>query len=236
VSLAGLFLDRIYSIQTMRLFPHSPSSTLAVKVCGLTRLADALVCAEYGVQAIGINFWPKSKRFHPFSAASAWLSDVPSSVARVALFVNASKEEILPILGSGLFEMVQFHGDESDAFVQQFLDEGLACIRALSARSEADLEKIARCPCRTIILDAYQPGVYGGSGQTCDWELAAQAVRSFPEKHIILSGGLTAQNAAVAMRTVSPAALDLASGVESAPGIKDEGLIRCLMSTLPTPL
>ncbi len=195
-------------------------------------MADADACAEQGVAAIGINFWPKSKRFHPFEQAALWLADAPPTITRVALFVNASREEILPIMQSGLLDAIQFHGDESDAFVQSFLDDGYQVIRALSARTEADLEKIARCPCRAIILDAYQPGVYGGSGLTCDWTLAAQAVKVFPEKQIILSGGLTAHNAAQAMREVSPVALDLASGVESAPGIKDHQMIAELMASL----
>jgi phosphoribosylanthranilate isomerase len=188
-----------------------------------------LACAQHGVNAIGINFWAESKRYHPFHLAAAWLPAVPPALTRVALFVNAGRAEILPIMRSGLLDMIQFHGDESDAFVQSFLDEGFHCIRALSARTEADLEKIGRNPCRTIILDAYQPGVYGGSGQTCDWNLAAQAVRAFPEKQIILSGGLTPENAAQAIREVSPVALDLASGVESTPGRKVEQRIAELM-------
>lgn len=214
------------------LFPNPHSPAPQIKVCGLTRLADAQACAEHGVAAIGINFWPKSKRFHAFPDASQWLAQAPSSLTRVALFVNASREEILPIMKSGLLDAIQFHGDESDELVQSFLDDGYHVIRALSARSEADLEKISRCPCRAVILDAYAPGIYGGTGQTCDWALAAEAVKLFPDKQIILSGGLTAANAAQALREVHPAALDLASGVESAPGIKDHALIASLMSSV----
>ncbi len=212
-----------------RMFPNPNDSSPQVKVCGLTRLADAQTCAKHGVNAIGINFWPQSKRYHPFAEARRWLAEVPAAVTRVALFVNADREEILPIMESGLLDMIQFHGDESDAFVERFLNDGYEVMRAFSARSEADLERIARCPCRTIILDAYQPGVYGGSGQTCDWNLAAQAVVAFPEKRIILSGGLTPQNVAQALSEVRPAALDLASGVESAPGIKDPLQVAALM-------
>ena len=217
------------------IFPNPNFSSPQVKVCGLTRLADALTCAEHGVNAIGINFWPKSKRYHSFAEAGRWLDQVPAAITRVALFVNADREEILPIMESGLLDMIQFHGDESDAFVERFINEGYEVMRAFSARNEADLERIARCPCRTIILDAYQPGVYGGSGQTCDWNLAAQAVVAFPDKRIILSGGLTPLNAAKAMREVRPAALDLASGVESAPGIKDPLLVAALMRAVRSP-
>lgn len=213
-------------------FPQHPISMAQSKVCGLTRLSDALVCAEVGINAIGINFWPKSKRFHPFDQAKTWLAQVPESLTRVAVFVNAPPEEVREILSSGLIEIAQFHGDESEEYVQSFLDSDTPVIRALSARTEADLEKIARSPVRTILLDAYQPGVYGGTGLTCDWELAARAVREFPEKDIILSGGLTPMNAAQAVREVSPAAIDLASGVESAPGVKDPEAIRQLAISL----
>ena len=217
-------------------FPNPLLPAPQIKVCGLTRLEDALECAAAAIDAIGINFWPKSKRFHPFAQASKWLATVPEQLTRVAVFVNADESEVTQIMCSGLLEVAQFHGDESDAYVQKFLDAGIPCIRALSVRTPNDLEKIPLCPAPTILLDAYQPGVYGGSGRTCNWELAAQAVRAFPEKRIILSGGLTPANAAQAHSEVRPAALDLASGVETSPGIKDAALIRLLAKSLRSPM
>ena len=217
-------------------FPNPLLPPPRIKVCGLTSLEDALVCVAAGIDAIGINFWPKSKRFHSFAHAGVWLAAVPELITRVAVFVNADEGEVLKIMRSGLLEVAQFHGDESDAYVQKFLDAGIPCIRALSVRTPEDLEKIPRCPAPAILLDAYQPGVYGGTGQTCDWELAARAVREFPEKRIILSGGLTPANAAQAHREVRPAALDLASGVETRPGIKDAALIRLLAKSLRSPM
>ena len=211
-------------------FPNLPSPQ--IKICGLTRLEDALVCADVGINAIGINFWPKSKRFHSFAQASKWMDAVPSSLTRVAVFVNAPENEVLEIMSSGLLEVAQFHGDESPAYVQKMLDQGLTCIRVLSLRTPQDLQKISSCPTNTILLDAYQPGLYGGTGRTCDWELATQAVQTFPEKRIILSGGLTPANAAQAQREVHPAALDLASGVEISPGVKDAALIRQLAKSV----
>ena len=213
-------------------FPNPLLPAPQIKVCGLTRLEDAIVCAAAGIDAIGINFWPKSKRYHPFALAREWLAAVPEQITRVAVFVNEDENEVTEIMRSELLEVAQFHGDESDACVRKFLDNGIHCIRALSVRSPQDLEKIFLCPAPTILLDAYQPGVYGGTGRTCDWELAAQAVRAFPEKQIILSGGLTPGNAAQAHREVLPAALDLASGVEISPGIKDAALIRQLANSL----
>ncbi len=218
------------------LFPHPTPPFPPVKVCGLTRLADALACAEQGVQAIGINFWPQSKRYHPLALAGAWLPAVPASLTRVALFVNATLAEIQTTMDSGLLDMVQLHGDESPDFIRSVMDAGRPCLRALSVRTEADLEKISQCPCSSIILDAYAPGHYGGTGQLSDWALAATAVRLFPEKQILLSGGLTPQNATAAWQSVQPAALDLASGVEQAPGLKSPQLIADLMQALRGPV
>lgn len=208
-------------------FPALTANSVSTKICGFLGLTDAvLAAAEAGAAAIGINFWPKSKRYHPLAQARQWLPQVPASLNRVAVLVNATEEEIEAILASGCIDTLQFHGDEPDELVQRYLDRGVACIRALSVRKAADLEKIAHCPAATILLDAYAPGFYGGTGHTCDWELARQAVLAFPEKKIILSGGLTPQNVAQAVQEVRPAGVDVASGVEISPGIKDAAMVR----------
>ena len=215
--------------------PNFPNPFLPfpqLKVCGLTRVEDAIVCAEVGVNAVGINFWPGSRRYHPFAKAAQWLAAVPESLTRVGVFVNAPEGEVGEIMGSGLLEVAQFHGDESAEYVGQFLDAGVRCIRALSVRTVGDLEQVGACPAQVILLDAYQPGVYGGSGQVCDWALAAEAVRAFPEKQILLSGGLNPANVARAAQEVGPVGVDLASGVEISPGLKDAALIRQLAFAL----
>lgn len=209
-------------------FPVTNSNRPQSKVCGLTCLEDALVCAQNGINAVGINFWPKSKRYHAYADASQWLAAVPEAVTRVAVFVNATVEEVVCVAQSGLIDALQFHGDESDEFVQQFIDAGNAVIRAVSVRGEADLEKIACSPAASILLDAFDPTQYGGTGKTCDWKLAARAVREFPEKAIILSGGLTPTNIPAALREVAPCAIDVASGVENSPGRKSAELIKQL--------
>lgn len=213
-------------------FPLPHAFAVSSKVCGLTRLEDAVACAEAGINAIGINFWPKSKRYHPLEKAAAWLDNVPETLTRVALFVNAAASEVDEIMGSGLLDAAQFHGDETNDEIRRHLDKGYACIHAMSARQEADLEKISSSPCGIILLDAWQPGVYGGSGIRCDWNLAARAVVEFPQKQIILSGGLHPDNVARAIREVNPAGIDLASGVEIIAGVKDHNLVRRLGEAL----
>ncbi len=202
------------------------SSRPFVKICGLTRPEDAAVCAEAGVDAIGINFFPQSKRYHPLDQASAWLGSFAGGPARVALFVNAALESIRPVVDSCLFEAIQLHGDESPDFCLAVKSLGLPLIRALALRAPEDWHLLEGHPADAFILDAYAPGVFGGTGHLCDWALAAEAVSRFPGRPILLSGGLTPENVAAAIAQVRPFGVDVASGVESAPAVKDHAKIR----------
>jgi phosphoribosylanthranilate isomerase len=204
----------------------SAASRPFVKICGLTSAADAAVCAEAGASAIGINFYPKSKRFHPLPAARTWLRDFAGGPARVALFVNAALTEIREAADTALFEAIQLHGDESPDFCAAVRALGLPVIRGLALRSAEDIALLENHPADAFILDAYAPGDYGGTGRLSDWPLAAEAVRRFPDKTLLLSGGLAPDNVAAAVREVQPFGVDVASGVESAPGVKDHHLIR----------
>ena len=206
------------------------SSSPFVKICGLTGAADAAVCAEAGADAIGINFFPKSKRYHPLDQARKWLDLFAGGPARVALFVNAALPDIAAAVDSALFEAVQLHGDESPDFCAEVKSLGLPLIRAFALRTAGDFTLLAGHPADAFILDAYAPADYGGTGLLSDWPLAAEAVRRFPDKTLLLSGGLTPENVASAIRQVHPFGVDVASGVESAPGQKDPGLIRAFIA------
>lgn len=197
-----------------------------VKICGLKSAADATVCAEAGASAIGINFHPPSKRFHPLTEARAWLKDFTGGPARVALFVNAGMDAIREAVDSALFEAIQLHGDESPDVCAAVRALGLPVIRGLALCTEDDLALLEDHPADAFILDAHAPGAYGGTGHLSDWPLAAEAVRRFPQKTILLAGGLTPENVARALREVRPFGVDVASGVESAPGVKDPRLMR----------
>ena len=200
-----------------------PSNSLFVKICGITRREDAALCADAGADAIGINFYKGSKRCHPLSQAREWLGSFsgPGHPARVALFVNAQLDEIREACESGLFEAIQLHGDEALEFCAAVENFGLPVIRALAMRTRDDLARMKNHPASAFILDAAVTGAYGGTGQTADWALAAEAVRRFPNTPIFLSGGLTPGNVAKAISIVRPSGVDVASGVESAPGFKD---------------
>jgi phosphoribosylanthranilate isomerase len=195
-----------------------------VKICGITTAEDARAVVAAGADAIGINFWPKSKRYIAMESARAWLPDV--EVARVGVFVNATLGEITAIVESALVDYAQLHGDETPEFAQALADRGIPFIKALGVKDESSLAGLRDFPTAAILLDAYCPGEYGGVGETFDWALARQVVEGNPDKHIVLAGGLNPDNVRQAVQAVAPFALDIASGVELSPGLKDMVKVR----------
>ncbi len=205
---------------TRFLFPRNPGR-VAVKICGVTRGDEARAIVDAGADALGINFWPRSKRFVPLDHAMPWLRELADTVPRVAVTVNAEEEELHRLHDSGVIDWIQLHGDETPDRVASLRQEGLPVFKALGVRDRAALEAVADYDSPTLLLDAYVPGTYGGGGETMDWALGADAVRRWPDRQILLAGGLTPENVAAAIRRVRPAAVDVASGVESQPGRKD---------------
>lgn len=201
------------------MFPE-PGATRA-KICGITSAEQARQIAGLGADALGLNFWPRSKRFLPVEAARSWAPALRGQVALVGVVVNASDEELKAIVDAGVVDMLQLHGDESPGRVAEVLQLGLPVIKALQVKDEASLAQLADYPVETLLLDSYNPGLYGGEGKTFPWELVAKAKSRHPAKQFILAGGLTPENVAEAVRGTLPAAVDVASGVETSPGVKD---------------
>lgn len=193
----------------------------SVKICGITQPQQAAELFALGADAVGINLWPKSKRHMPLDTARASLQDVAARHALVAVLVNPDAALLDAAIASGLFHALQLHGDETPQQVESLLDRGLNVIKALQVRDAASLPQIGEFSCRAILLDAYNPGTYGGGGHAFPWELAVRAQEMFPAKQILLSGGLTPENIRTAVQQTHPMAVDVASGVESAPGTKD---------------
>ena len=197
-----------------------------VKICGITRVTDALAAAECGASAIGFNFYPHSTRCVAPDVAAEISRALPLGVLRVGLFVNATAEDINTLDERLHFDLIQLHGDETPEFCAQW---GERVIRALRIGGEDDLKQIDDYgSVRHIMIDASVPGAYGGTGVTCDWELAAKAV-TCSEQPVILAGGLTPENVSEAIRRVRPQGVDVAGGVESAPGVKDHDKIRAFV-------
>jgi phosphoribosylanthranilate isomerase len=190
-----------------------------VKICGITRLADALAAARLGADALGFNFWPRSKRFLPPAEARAIVRRLPAFVTAVGVFVDPTREEVLRAIDAAGIAVAQLHGDETPAFCASL---PIPVLKGIRLAGPHDLAQLAAYEVQGFLLDAPSAG-YGGSGTTCDWTLAAAAAR---ELDIVLAGGLGPDNVADAVRAVRPWGVDVASGVESAPGVKDEERMR----------
>jgi phosphoribosylanthranilate isomerase len=202
------------------------------KVCGITSWEDAVMAIESGAGALGFNFYPPSPRSIPADADLGWIRDLGMAfpdIARVAVVVNPDEPLLQKLREADCFEAIQFHGDESPEFCTK---EGAAFnywIKALRVRSEEDLAVSVEFSTPFLLLDAAVPGSYGGSGKTLDWSLAAKFVAGYPGKKVLLAGGLTPNNVSAAVAQVHPHAVDVASGVESAPGQKDPEKVRAFI-------
>jgi len=213
---------------------QSPNTSL--KICGITKRQNALDLAELGIPALGINFFPPSKRHCSPEIARSFLADISSSL-RVGVFVNNARDLAPPLLADHLLDAIQLHGDESSNDLELFLKQGHQVIRAISATDvlSPDLQALARDYPKTlaILLDTPAGKDYGGTGKTFDWTLAARFRQNHPEIPLLLAGGLTPRNAAQAIKEVNPTALDIASGAESGtPGQKDLEKAKALLQII----
>jgi phosphoribosylanthranilate isomerase len=190
-----------------------------VKICGITRLDDALAAVRLGADALGFNFWPRSKRHVSPAEVRAIVRRLPPLVTAVGVFVDPTRDEVLRAVDASGVGVVQLHGDEPPELC---LSLPLPVVKAIRVADAHSLAALASYEVQGFLLDAPSPG-YGGSGATFDWSLAAEVARELP---IVLAGGLTPENVAEAVTTVRPFAVDVASGVESAPGVKDAERMR----------
>jgi phosphoribosylanthranilate isomerase len=206
-------------------------STVSLKICGVTTRDDAQQLVALGVDALGVNFWPKSKRYLAPEDA-AWLHDVAGKILRVGVFVNAPAELPLRLVREGYLDLVQLHGDETPAEAAAFREAEIPFIKAIGVKTRADLERATVYGAAAILLDAHAPGIYGGTGEVFDWEVASDFRRQHPHLPILLAGGIIPENAGLAAMSVQPAALDIASGAEISPGIKDFQKVAAFLNAL----
>ncbi|QYO65492.1 phosphoribosylanthranilate isomerase [Leptolyngbya sp. 7M] len=191
-----------------------------VKICGITNLKDAISAIEYGADEIGFNFFPMSKRSISPKEARKIVNMLPSNIQKVGVFVNAPIHFISDQISFVGLDSIQLHGDESSnylAILRQKTDKKI--IRAIRIASNTKLTSIICSEADYVLLDTASTGSYGGSGKSFDWAIADRATELFP--YLYLAGGLTTENVVRAIRTVRPYAVDVASGVESSPGMKD---------------
>jgi phosphoribosylanthranilate isomerase len=192
-----------------------------VKICGVTQLEDALAAADAGANAVGFVFWPNSPRFVDPYRARAIAAKLPPFVTAVGLFVNQPAAYVNGVASLVRLGAVQLHGDETPAFAASV---AAPVIRALP------LDAVDAWPAdTTLLLDAHDPVQRGGTGRTIDWTAAATVAS---RRRVLLAGGLTPDNVADAITRVHPFGIDVSSGVERAPGIKDHQRIRALFEAI----
>lgn len=187
-----------------------------IKCCGMTRVDDALLAAQWGADAIGVIFTARSKRRVDLAQAKAICAALPPFVSTVALFMDDDAQLVREVMQEVQPDILQFHGQESDSWCRQFGHRYLKAI-AMGA-GVAALEQLRAYPgAAGLLLDGHGLGEAGGSGKSFDWSLMPQDLA----QPLILAGGLTAENVGHAIRTARPWAVDVSSGIESSPGIKD---------------
>jgi len=191
-----------------------------VKICGLTTVDDAVRCVELGADAIGLNFWAGSPRRVDVAKALEIVEAVADRATIVGVFVDFTLDRVREILQETGIPWAQLHGDEPPELLAKLLPQAY---KAIGVRDGSAVELARSYPGEHILLDASVPGMPGGTGRTFDWEIAATVAQ---ERKLTLAGGLTPDNVAEAVRVVQPFRVDVASGVESAPGLKDPGLVR----------
>jgi phosphoribosylanthranilate isomerase len=199
---------------------------MRVKICGITRLADALYAAEQGADALGFIFAKSSTRYIDPDAAGCIIRSLPPFVTPVGVFVDEPRELILRAIAISGIRAVQLQGDESPAETEGYV---VPVIKAFHVGPGFDPAILRSYLTAGHLLEAYVPGKHGGTGTTFDWTIAVSAKEY---GRIILSGGIRPENVAEAVRTVKPYGIDLCSGVEASPGVKDHEKIRRLFAAL----
>jgi phosphoribosylanthranilate isomerase len=201
--------------------------TARVKICGIRRMTDALLAAELGAAAVGFIFWPRSPRFVDPYRARTIAAALPPWVTPIGVFVDQPADYVRGVAGLVKLGAVQLHGSEA---IADYTNVHHRLIKAVPVSKGFSLAALTGIPDRvTVLLDAHDPVRRGGTGRTIEWTVAATVARLRPT---ILSGGLNADNVVAAIEQVHPSAIDVSSGVESSPGVKDHGAMRALFAAL----
>lgn len=197
-----------------------------VKICGITNLADAQAAIKMGADLLGFNFYPKSPRYIQPQAAMEIISRLPAFVDTVGVFVNPSLEQIKEMITDGQLNWVQLHGDETPQFCESLLSLSIRTMKALRVRGPEDIQRAENYYTDAILLDAYRPDKYGGTGTNFDWNIIGHIAR-----RVFLAGGINPENAQKAVE-LGVYGIDVCSGVESAPGKKDHKKMKKLFENI----
>jgi phosphoribosylanthranilate isomerase len=204
-------------------------TSIHIKICGITNTKDAKACVELGADMIGFNFYRQSPRYVAPEAVRRIVEALPQTICTVGVFVDEDAEEIRKTAELANVRCVQLHGDFAREMCSGLARE-FRVIRAFATDMRFQPESAAAFPDCDVLVDAHHPDLRGGTGQTCDWSAARATVRF--TRFLILSGGLNAQNVGRAIEAVAPHAVDVCSGVESAPGVKDHRALKHFVETV----
>ena len=207
------------------------ANRVQIKICGITSLKDARACANLGADMIGLNFYPRSSRYIEPQRVREMVEGIPRSVRAVGVFVDPTASKVRTAANAAGIECVQLHGDLSGETCRELARE-FRVIRAFSTDGRFQPEDASSFPDCDMLLDAHHAELRGGTGLICDWP-TARATLPFA-RFLILSGGLNAQNVGHAIARVAPHAVDVCSGVESAPGAKDHRAIEKFIAAART--
>jgi phosphoribosylanthranilate isomerase len=203
-----------------------------IKICGITNADDARMVADCGADAIGLNFYPHSQRFVTVARAETIVAALPDTMVRVGLFVNATDDEICRLYDHLQLDLIQLHGDEPPEFLTALAGRPVMRAFRLGPGGAGPIVEYLEqcrdlhCEPECVLIDAHQPGQYGGTGTTADWDLLAEERNKFGATPLVLAGGRRPDNVAQAIEKVRPDAVDTASGVEKSAGKKDRELVR----------
>lgn len=197
-----------------------------VKICGITNLADAQAAIKMGADLLGFNFYPKSPRYIQPQAAMEIISKLPAFIDTVGVFVNPSLEQIKEMITDGQLNWVQLHGDETPQFCESLLSLSVRTMKALRIRGPKDIQRAENYHTDAILLDAYQPDKYGGTGTNFDWNIIGHI-----GKRVFLAGGINPDNAQKAVK-LGVYGIDVCSGIESAPGKKNHKKMKKLFENI----
>ncbi|HIG51282.1 MAG TPA: phosphoribosylanthranilate isomerase [Candidatus Marinimicrobia bacterium] len=199
---------------------------IPVKICGITSLKDAKIAVNYGASAIGLIFFQGSPRYVDPGKVKNWILDIPKNVKKVGVFVNEKIENIHSIVRGLNLDFIQLHGHESPDYCDQMIKP---VIKVFRVGDDFDSNVLKDYQVAAFLFDTYQKGRPGGTGENFNWDLIADLKTNVP---IILSGGLNAGNILDGIKAVNPSAVDINSGVESIPGIKDGWKVKNIFSKL----
>lgn len=202
-----------------------------IKICGITRLEDALIAAEAGADAIGLVFYESSPRAVTINQAKLICEAIPPFITTVGLFVNADKKFVDAVLTEIPLNLLQFHGEEPASYCEQFNRPWLKALR-VHANMSINAKIAPYANAQGILLDTYIAGVQGGTGKTFDWSIIPLSIN----KPLILAGGLTIDNVQLAIQKVKPYAVDISGGVEISKGIKDANKIKAFIKKVKSSL